>query len=102
MIPTIPPSISVNSAITAWSLSKIVLSINTLKESSSPVNIPPKVRPLTAHDPNQIATNNDGTIDLVKKARVIAISGGRIDTHGLITYFFRPWIFILFFDKWSN
>mgnify|MGYP001265345142 CR=1 FL=1 len=77
----------------------MVLSINTLKESRSPVNIPPKVKPLTAHDPNQIATNNDGTIDLVKKASAIAMIGGRIETHGLITYFFRSWIFILFFSS---
>tara|TARA_B110000014_G_scaffold252819_1_gene231552 strand:- start:2004 stop:2204 length:201 start_codon:yes stop_codon:yes gene_type:complete len=66
----------------------MVLSINTLKESRSPVNIPPKVKPLTAHDPNQIATNNDGTIDLVKKASAIAMIGGRIETHGLIHIFF--------------
>ena len=63
------------------------------------MNMPPKVRPLTAHEPNQIATNSEGTIDLVKKARVIAMSGGKIETHGLITYFFNSCIFILFFSS---
>ena len=93
MIPTIPPSISVNSPITAWSLSRMVFRMKTLNVSRSPVKMPPKVSPLTAHAPNQIATNKDGTIDLVKKASAMAIIGGKIETHGLIAYFSNSNIF---------
>ena len=56
--------------------------MNTLKVSSKPVKTPVKVIPLTAHDPNQIATKIEGTIDLVRNANMIAIIGGRVETQG--------------------
>ncbi len=33
--------------------------------------MPPKVSPLTAHAPNQIATNKDGTIDFIEAEQAI-------------------------------
>ena len=65
----------------------MVLRMKTLNVSSRPESMPLKVSPLTAHAPNQIATNNEGTIDLVKKASAIAIIGGSTENQGLIVFF---------------
>ena len=54
--------------------------------------IPPRLKLLNDQTPNQIATNSDGMTDRDKNARMMAMSGGRMDIQAGILWILSWWI----------
>ena len=53
---------------------------------------PPRLKLLNDQTPNQIATNSDGMTDRVINARIMAMSGGRMDIQAGILWILSWWI----------